>query len=300
MSLEEKSDTADLLKARGAYKIQEKCLEEGELNSAFFPQIAFFKLEMRNFTLSTIDQLCGDGKIVKNPKEIAKYSGNFCKNFYSSRYSEQTLSSFLDLVNYVKVISVSDIFFCDGIVTPEEVAIKSLKNNKSPWFDGLAAELYKLFADELSQVFRESIEKEASPPTLMQSIITLIPKPKKDLTNLDNWWPITLLNNDYKISTIIFAKRLIDVIDETQSGFMRDRHIMNNIRFVLDLLDYSDLLEHNCFVLFLDFYKAFDSVEHKFRFKSVEKLGFGEYFCKAVRTLHYNCIAQFNSNMYFS
>lgn len=140
----------------------------------------------------------------------------------------------------------------------------------------------------LTQVFRESIEKEALPPTLMQGIITLIPKPKKDLANLDNWRPITLLNNDYKIFAIIFPKRLKDcldtVIDETQSGFMRDRHIMNNIRLVLDLLDYNDLLEYNSFILFLDFYEALDSVEHKFIFKSVEKFGFGEYFCKAVRT----------------
>ncbi len=133
------------------------------------------------------------------------------------------------------------------------LSLKGLKNDKSPGRDGLTAELYKLFTDELTpfltQVFRESIEKEALPPTLMQGIIRLIPKPKKDLTNSDYWRPITLLNNDYKISTIIFAKRLKNcldtVIDETQSGFMRDQHIMNNIRLVLDLLDYIDLLEHN-------------------------------------------------------
>ncbi len=49
------------------------------------------------------------------------------------------------------------------------------------------------------------------------------------------------------------------------------------------------MLEHNSFIIFLDFYKAFDSVEHTFTFKSVVKFGFGEYFCKAVRTLYYNC-----------
>ncbi len=53
------------------------------------------------------------------------------------------------------------------------------------------------------------------------------------------------------------------------------------------------MLEHNSFIIFLDFYKAFDSVEHKFTFKSVVKFGFGEYVCKAVRTpysvKYYNC-----------
>lgn len=129
----------------------------------------------------------------------------------------------------------------------------------------------------LTNVFRESIEKETLPPTLTQGVIALIPKPKKDLTNLDNWPPITFLNKDYKIFATIFAKRmkacLDTIIDETQSGFMRGRHIMNIIRLVLDLLDYNELVEHNSFIIFLDFYTAFDSAEHNFIFKSAEKFG---------------------------
>lgn len=45
--------------------------------------------------------------------------------------------------------------------------------------------------------------------------------------------PITLLNNDCKILALIFANRLKDmlhsVIDESQTGFKRKRHIANNI-----------------------------------------------------------------------
>lgn len=304
MSLKEKSEIAALQtklddlylkKARGAYiRSRKRWLEEGELNSAYF-----FKLEKRNFILSTIEQLCIDGKMIKDPKIIANFCSNFYENLYSSKCPEQKTTLFLDSIGCIKTISETDKMCCDDDVTCKEVqsAIKSLKNNKSPGCDGLTAELYKLFANELSpfltSVIKESINKEALPPTLTQGIITLIPKPKKDLTILDNYRPITLLNNDYKIFAIVFAKRLKEclhsIIDETQSGFMKDRHIMNNIRLVLDLFDYSNLVEHNSFILFLDFYKAFDSVEHHFIFKSLQKFGFGEYFCKAVRTLYYNC-----------
>lgn len=304
MSLEEKSemvalqtklDDLYLSKARGAYiRSRKKWLEEGELNSAYF-----FKLEKRNYSLSTIEQLRINGNIVKDPKEIAEFSASFYTNLYKSRCSEDTSSSFMDSINYLKLISDSDSEFCDGNITSEEIqsAIKSLKNNKAPGCDGFTAELYKLFADDLtpflSNVFKESIEKETLPPTLTQGVITLIPKPKKDLNNLENWRPITLLNNDYKIFATIFAKRIKNcldtIIDETQSGFMRGRHIMNNIRLVLDLLDYNELVEHNSFILFLDFYKAFDTIEHNFIFKSAEKFGFGNFFCKAIKTLYYNC-----------
>ncbi len=76
----------------------------------------------------------------------------------------------------------------------------------------------------------------------------------------------------------IFAKRLKiilqDIIGETQSGFLKNSHISNNIRLVLDLLDYSELVKDDSYMLFLDFYKAFDSIEHGFIFKTLEKFGF--------------------------
>ncbi len=85
-------------------------------------------------------------------------------------------------------------------------------------------------------------------------MITLIPKPNKNPTLLDNWRPITLLNNDYKIIALILAKRLKGilhyVIDETQSGFMQDRHISNNIRLILDILDYSDIINEDSYIFF--------------------------------------------------
>ena len=69
---------------------------------------------------------------------------------------------------------------------------------------------------------------------------------------------------------------------------MRNRHISYKVRLVLDILDYSDLITEDSFILFLDFYKAFDTVEHQFLFHSLERLGFGDFFCKAIKTLYAN------------
>lgn len=175
-------------------------------------------------------------------------------------------------------------------------AIKHLKINKSPGTDGLTAEFYKQFADSLApfllEVFKESMDRGALPPTLCQGLITLIPKPGKDPLLLDNWRPISLLNNDYKILAQILANRmkpvLDQVIDESQSGFMQNRHISNNIRLILDIIDYPELVQDDSLILFLDFYKAFDSLEHEFIFTALNKFGFGQSFCNAVRTLYSN------------
>lgn len=79
------------------------------------------------------------------------------------------------------------------------------------------------------------------------------------------------------------------MIEETQSGFIPNRHISNNKCLVLDLLDYDDLISNESFFhFFLDFYKAFDSLEHDFILQSLYKFGFGDFFCKTVQTLYKN------------
>jgi len=47
---------------------------------------------------------------------------------------------------------------------------------------------------------------------------------------------------------------LEEVISFTQSDFMKGRHISNNIGLVLDLLDYSEIVNDDALILFLDFY----------------------------------------------
>lgn len=107
---------------------------------------------------------------------------------------------------------------------------------------------------------------------------------------VDNWRPITLLNNDYKMLASILAERLKygldDLIDECQSGFIKGRHISNNIRLVLDLIDYRDLVLDPALIMFLDFQKAFDTVSHNFILCVLQYFDFNNYFINAVKTLY--------------
>ncbi len=145
------------------------------------------------------------------------------------------------------------------------------------------------------------------PDSLKQGVITLIPKPQKDILYLDNWRPISLLNNDAKVFAHIFAKRLKhgleDIIDEEQTGFIQGRHISNNIRLILDMVDYNEYISDNSLILFVDFHKAFGTIEHDFLFKPIDFFGFGKYFLKAVKTLYKGCassvkLAQGTSNRF--
>uniref|UniRef100_A0A3Q2ZDV5 Reverse transcriptase domain-containing protein n=1 Tax=Kryptolebias marmoratus TaxID=37003 RepID=A0A3Q2ZDV5_KRYMA len=140
------------------------------------------------------------------------------------------------------------------------------------------------------EMLKELLENGCLTHTMKQGVITLIPKPGKDPTLLDNLRPITLLNNDYKLLTHIFANRLksgiYQIISDTQSGFIKGHSMHSNIRLILDLIDYNHLLENEGFVLFLDFYKAFDMIEHEFMFKTLDLFGFGNKCINVIKTFY--------------
>ena len=171
-----------------------------------------------------------------------------------------------------------------------------MPTNKSPGPDGLPYEFYITFWEDLKhmllEVFVDCAQNKELAVSMKQGLISLIPKADKDPLYLDNWRPITLLNSDYKILAALYANRLKccleEIISVTQSAFMKGPHISNNIPLVLDILDYGELFDKESLILFLDFYKAFDTVEHWFIFEALQHFGFKENLRNIISTLHTN------------
>ena len=126
-----------------------------------------------------------------------------------------------------------------------------------------------------------------------RGIITLIPKPNKDTTLLDNLRPISLLNIDYKILTKVIAKRLEKVlpkilINPYQTGYVKNRYIGENVRLISDIM--SNTTETNILgiALFLDFKKAFDTIEWDFINSCLKKFNFGPDIQNWFKVLYKN------------
>ena len=65
-----------------------------------------------------------------------------------------------------------------------ETVIRNLPANKSPGPDGLTAEFYQKFWEELTPILLKIFQKIGKlPNSLYEAAITLIPKPDKDATN---------------------------------------------------------------------------------------------------------------------
>ena len=99
-----------------------------------------------------------------------------------------------------------------------------------------------------------------------------------------------IVNVDTKIMTKVMASRiknvLPDIIHPNQTGYVKDRFIGETIRSIYDVMDF--IVKENIpgLMLFIDFQKAFDSVEWEFLFKCLEAFNFGSDFLHWVKVFY--------------
>ena len=122
-----------------------------------------------------------------------------------------------------------------------------------------------------------------------RGILRLLPKSGKDITHIQNWRPISLLNTDYKILATVLARRLQNVLQTTialdQSGYLKGRFIGFNIRTIFDAIEIGSESD-KLFIAFLDFEKAFDTINRDFMDKCLTCYGFPSHFKKWITILY--------------
>ena len=64
---------------------------------------------------------------------------------------------------------------------------------------------------------------------------------------------------------------------------MKNRCISEGGRLISDLLEMSEVLNKEGFLVTIDIEKAFDSVNHNFLIAILEKIGFGTEFIKWIK-----------------
>jgi len=133
-------------------------------------------------------------------------------------------------------------------------------NGKSPGDNGFTVEFYKCFFELLGQdllnSFNSAYEECELSISQLRGVLTLIPKENKDAQELSNWRPITLLNVDYKILSKAIASRiekaLPRLINCSQTGFMKGRYIVQNIRLINDIMEQTEI--KNIYLVFFSYW----------------------------------------------
>ena len=169
-------------------------------------------------------------------------------------------------------------------------------NNKTPGSDGFTIEFYRFFWPAIGLImvdsFNYAFENGEMSISQKRGIISLIPKKDKDKKYLKNWRPISLLNNDYKIVTKALALRLEKVlptiISANQTGYVKGRYIGESIRIITDMMSFTKKKNIPGLAVFLDFEKAFDSIEWCYLQKCLEAFNFGPQLRQWISVLYNN------------
>ena len=129
---------------------------------------------------------------------------------------------------------------------------------------------FGMMCDILISSFNYSYETGTLSVSQRRGIVTVIPQKDANLSLIENWRPLTLLNCDYKIATKAIAGRIKNFLpklfSDDQTGFIKNRFIGENILLIDSVIRYMVARARNIpgLLFFLDFEKAFDVLEWTF------------------------------------
>ena len=296
--------TGALLRARATW------VEKGEKNTKLF-----LNMEKRNYNVKHITRLKTGGlneQYTEDPNQILQ----LLKNFYQDLYSHDSRNDQFDALFTENLPQLSDnsILLTEKDFGIEELtcALNLMKNGKNPGSDGLTVEFYKHFWPDVKYIIYESLQECIQDKMLSveqrRAIIRLIPKKDKDITEIKNWRPISLLNTDYKLIAMCLAQRLQKVIPEIispdQNGYVKGRFIGFSVRTIIDVIEKSNIDNMDTIIAFLDFEKAFDKLNWTYLDKALEAFGFcqkfREYICIMYNKISSSVINNGYTSPYFT
>lgn len=206
-----------------------------------------------------------NGQITTNKMEILKV----VEDFYATLYSDKNAVSLNTNIERVQNQGSEDI----PNITLNEIrgALRDMKNNKAVGDDSVAVESLKAggttLLNALRKLFDGCLQTGTTPSQWDRAIIIILHK-KGDITNLQNYRPISLLSHIYKLFMRIICKRLTNKFDlyqpREQAGFRAGFGTNDHLQVVKSLIE--KCIEYNkplC-IIFVDYEKAFDTVDqHK-------------------------------------
>lgn len=252
-----------------------------------------------------------EGNVTFDSQTINDTFANFYRNLYKAESVnlQEHLSNYLNTI-FLPTVSETDRTSLNAPFTKEEIwlAIESMPSNKAPGPDGFPLEFYKQLWEDINPILLPAInnllDSNSMPDSWSSAVISLILKKDKDPLDCSSYRPISLLNVDYKIMAKAMARRLESilpsVISPDQTEFVKSRYGSDNIRRLLNILDYIHVNKDPTLIISLDAEKAFDRVDWPFLFAVLERIDLGSNFIKLIKLLYSQPMATVNTNRLIS
>eukprot|EP00775_Hariotina_reticulata_P015073 gene15073-biopygen1047 len=188
-------------------------------------------------------------------------------------------------------------------VTEAEVAaaIAALAPGKAPGLDGIPGKLFRRFKQPFARILSRLYSAIGSvnrvPAAFLDGMIVPVLKPGGILVDVDSYRPLQMLSYDYRLLAKVLANRLASaansIIDPAQCAFVPRRSIGDSIRLLQLLAPMLRAEQRAAVVAFLDFRKAYDTVDREFLCSVAATLDVGAGFVSWMRLLMTNtCLEQ--------
>jgi len=165
-----------------------------------------------------------------------------------------------------------------------------MEPDKAPGPDGFSIHFYRLcwelIKTDILRMIHGFLRKENIGGGINSTFLILIPKEENPGT-FERYRSISLCNASYKIVANLLENRIKPLLQKliypAQGGFVKGRHIMDNVIQVQEALHYSHSQKEQGMLIKLDMCNAFDRVNHSFFYRVLSSFGFIQEFINLVK-----------------
>lgn len=222
-----------------------------------------------------------NGAKLESKKEICEAFKDHFKSVYLPNHPSFNINEILN-----EPVSENMEMLNIDCVTEEEVmiAIKKLKPKKSRGFDGLPAFIFKgcsnSFKKPLSYIFNLILKTSTFPSKWKVAKVLPIPKSGMNKRKISGYRPISILSVPNKLFELILTHKILNHVkaglSQCQHGFLPGKSTSTNLLHLMEFISEDFQNGYQTDVIYTDFAKAFDKVNHDVLLKKLRRFGFSE------------------------
>lgn len=227
--------------------------------------------------------MCYDNTVIRDPKIIANTFAEFFQSSCTTPDRQLCKNNDTNSLNNFDINHFTEAEVCKSL--------KKLKSKFTAGLDKIPAFLVKdcatVLAVPLCILFNLIISTSSFPDLWKVSKIVPVFK-KGDRSNIENYRPITIVNNFAKAFEMLLHEYVYrymhNRLSQYQHGFIKGRSTVTNLFCVTQFLADSIDAELQTDVIYTDFSKAFDRLDHNILSMKLQSHGFSENFLKLLKS----------------